>query len=211
VDLIQPALRVLIELGYDRTIPYGQPASAGLIPTIDTAKLAADLAAATSQGIEAAVTDLATHATTPTTSIAAHLAPSVPTSTGDNPAAATPNVTSLHESQPLIMSTSPAPAALATVPPHTVPPTASPVNEADQTAAEASNSGPATRNDTATQSKEPTPRVSSTTSATSHQSTTPKNDPRSLKNFRPATHAPTPKTSPAHSWAATTKKAGAAR
>jgi hypothetical protein len=58
VDLIQPALKVLIDLGYDRTVPYGQPTPAGLIPKINPAALAADLGAAAHQGVHDALADV---------------------------------------------------------------------------------------------------------------------------------------------------------
>ncbi len=58
VDLIQPTLRVLVELGYDRTIPYGQPTPAGLLPKIDPAALAANLSAAVGQGVHDALSDV---------------------------------------------------------------------------------------------------------------------------------------------------------
>jgi PE-PPE domain len=58
VDLIQPTLRVLIELGYDRTIAYGQPTAAGLLPAISLPKLVSDLTAAADQGITDALADL---------------------------------------------------------------------------------------------------------------------------------------------------------
>ncbi|WP_162462749.1 PE-PPE domain-containing protein [Mycolicibacterium sp. CBMA 234] len=58
VDLIQPVLRVLIETGYNREAPYGQPTPAGLFPPINPVKLARDLAAATGQGISQALNDV---------------------------------------------------------------------------------------------------------------------------------------------------------
>jgi hypothetical protein len=72
VDLLQPAMRVLIETGYDRTTPYGQPTTAGLFPKIEPT-FGADLASAVRLGVRAALTDLSTQATSPTTSIAAQL------------------------------------------------------------------------------------------------------------------------------------------
>ncbi|WP_161976330.1 PE-PPE domain-containing protein [Mycolicibacterium sp. CH28] len=57
-DLLDPTLRVLVDLGYDRTTPYGQPAPVGLFNPIDPAKLAAELVAAGQQGIQAATADL---------------------------------------------------------------------------------------------------------------------------------------------------------
>jgi PE-PPE domain len=216
VDLIQPALRVLIELGYDRTIPYGQPTPAGLFPTIDPTKLATDLATAVGQGIQAALTDLATHATSPATSEAAELAASATASTADNPAATTPNVTPLHESQPPSTTTSPAPAVSATATPKTLLRLASAVNGFAQTATAATESGPATRNDAA-ESKEATPLVSSTATsateassraapalATPHKSTTP-------KNFPPAPDAKMASATPTHTRTGATSTTRAAR
>ncbi len=60
-DLIEPTLKVLVELGYDRTASYGQPTTFGLFPKIDPAKLKADLEAAAQAGIDAATADLTTH------------------------------------------------------------------------------------------------------------------------------------------------------
>ena len=51
IDLIQPALRVLIETGYDRTIPYGQPAPFRLVPRVNPITLTVDLINAIGQGI----------------------------------------------------------------------------------------------------------------------------------------------------------------
>jgi hypothetical protein len=204
VDLIQPALRVLIELGYDRTIPYGKPTPAGLFPTIDPTKLATDLAAAVGQGIQAALTDLATHATSPTTSEAAQLAASAKASTADNPAATTPTVTPLRESQPSSTSTSPPPVLSATATRKTVLRLASAVNGGAQTATAANETGQPTRNDTGAASKAGTPLVSSTARstneatsraalapATPHQSTTPKNVPPAPDAKATATHTST--------------------
>ena len=49
-DIVEPVLRVLVELGYDRTAPPGQVVRAGLFPTIDVDKLATDLSAAVAEG-----------------------------------------------------------------------------------------------------------------------------------------------------------------
>lgn len=58
-DVIEPTLKVLVELGYDRTAPYGQVVRAGLFPRIDPGKLADDLAGAFAEG-GAALRDLFT-------------------------------------------------------------------------------------------------------------------------------------------------------
>jgi hypothetical protein len=72
VDLLQPAMRVLVEAGYDRTQPYGRPTTAGLIPAVGPT-FGADLASAVELGVHAALNDLRSHATSPTTSVAAQL------------------------------------------------------------------------------------------------------------------------------------------
>ena len=51
IALIEPALRVLIETGYDRSLPYGQPAPLRLIPLVNPITLAVDLADAFVQGV----------------------------------------------------------------------------------------------------------------------------------------------------------------
>ncbi|WP_052960369.1 PE-PPE domain-containing protein [Mycobacterium sp. EPa45] len=57
-DLVEPTLRVLVELGYDRSIPYGQPSGFGLFPKINLSELAFDLSSAAASGVHAALTDL---------------------------------------------------------------------------------------------------------------------------------------------------------
>lgn len=49
-DVIEPTLKVLVELGYDRSAGYGQVARARLFPCIDPGKLAQDLGAAAAEG-----------------------------------------------------------------------------------------------------------------------------------------------------------------
>ncbi|GAT04143.1 PE-PPE domain-containing protein [Mycolicibacterium fortuitum] len=59
LDLVEPTLRVLIELAYDRTpANMGVPTRAGLIPHIDLDKLASDLRAAAREGVRNALADL---------------------------------------------------------------------------------------------------------------------------------------------------------
>lgn len=58
IDLIQPALRVLIEAGYDRTTPYGQPAPMRLIPRVNPITLTVDVTKAVGQGVKAALSDI---------------------------------------------------------------------------------------------------------------------------------------------------------
>jgi hypothetical protein len=58
VDLIEPTLKVLVELGYDRGISYGQPARFGLFPKVKVSTLVTDLHAAAKAGIDAALADI---------------------------------------------------------------------------------------------------------------------------------------------------------
>lgn len=58
VDLVSPALRVLIDTGYDRRLNPGVPAPLRLIPLINPFTLIADLVEAVGEGIHAAVTDI---------------------------------------------------------------------------------------------------------------------------------------------------------
>ena len=58
VDLVQPTLKTIIELGYDRTIPYGQPTTFAVLPTIDPSAVASDLAVAVDKGVHDALADL---------------------------------------------------------------------------------------------------------------------------------------------------------
>ena len=51
IDVVEPFFRVLVELGYDRTIPPGEPTPARLIPTLDPATVATALVNAIGEGI----------------------------------------------------------------------------------------------------------------------------------------------------------------
>lgn len=67
VDLVSPALRVLIETGYNRNINPGVPTPFHLVPPIKPIKLMADLVAASKQGVQAAIADLHGQPATPST------------------------------------------------------------------------------------------------------------------------------------------------
>ena len=61
LDAAEPAMRLLVEFGYDRNVPFGQPAPALLTQREDLDQLGADLAAAIEQGraiVEASAADL---------------------------------------------------------------------------------------------------------------------------------------------------------
>ncbi|HUO36445.1 MAG TPA: PE-PPE domain-containing protein, partial [Mycobacterium sp.] len=84
-DLIQPTLQVLVELGYNRSIPYGQPTRFGLFPPIKPVELASELVAAAGAGVSAARADIAAKralqtpdTTTPGTTIPALIATTSP-------------------------------------------------------------------------------------------------------------------------------------
>jgi hypothetical protein len=66
--LIEPTLKVLIDTGYDRTIPMGQNTPARLIPRINLVTLTADLGKAVDQGIRDALGIGSAAPTTPTDS-----------------------------------------------------------------------------------------------------------------------------------------------
>jgi len=51
IDVVEPFFRVLVELGYDRSIPLWEPTPARLFPTLDPGKVAADLVNAIGQGV----------------------------------------------------------------------------------------------------------------------------------------------------------------
>jgi hypothetical protein len=51
IDVFEPFFRVIVELGYDRTIPPWEPTPARLIPPLHPATVAADLLAAIGEGI----------------------------------------------------------------------------------------------------------------------------------------------------------------
>ena len=51
IDVVEPFFRVLVELGYDRSIPSWEPTPARLIPRFDPGKVATDLANAIGEGI----------------------------------------------------------------------------------------------------------------------------------------------------------------
>ncbi len=89
VDLVQPTLRTLIELGYNRNIPYGQPTQVGLIPDINRTQLAADLAADAQLGIHDAVSNFGNPTPVP-------LPPLTPTESPDNAPNSSPNTSPLH-------------------------------------------------------------------------------------------------------------------
>ena len=51
IDVVEPFFRVIVELGYDRSIPLWEPTPARLIPTHDPVTVAADLVDAIGEGI----------------------------------------------------------------------------------------------------------------------------------------------------------------
>lgn len=55
LEIVQPALRVIVEAGYDRTVPFGEPTPAQLIPTLDPVTFALQFAQASVQGADNAL------------------------------------------------------------------------------------------------------------------------------------------------------------
>ena len=51
IDVVEPFFKVIVELGYDRSIPPGEPTPARLIPPLNPATVTADLVNATGEGI----------------------------------------------------------------------------------------------------------------------------------------------------------------
>ena len=51
IDVVEPFFRVIVELGYDRSIPPGEPTPARLIPTLNPVTVTADLVNAIGEGI----------------------------------------------------------------------------------------------------------------------------------------------------------------
>ena len=51
IDVFEPFIQEVVELGYDRSIPPWEPTPARLIPTLDPATVAADLLGAIGEGI----------------------------------------------------------------------------------------------------------------------------------------------------------------
>ena len=51
IDVVEPFFRVIVELGYDRSIPPWEPTPARLIPTLNPATVAGDLVNAIGEGI----------------------------------------------------------------------------------------------------------------------------------------------------------------
>ena len=51
IDVVEPVAKVVVERGYDRSIPPGEPTPARLIPPINPVKVAADLVNAVGEGI----------------------------------------------------------------------------------------------------------------------------------------------------------------
>ena len=51
IDVVEPFFKVVVELGYDRSIPAGEPTPARLIPPINPVKVTSDLVDAVGEGI----------------------------------------------------------------------------------------------------------------------------------------------------------------
>lgn len=58
LDLIEPALTVMVDWGYDRSVGPGTPVTAGLLPRIDPVAATTELVNAIGQGVHAFIADL---------------------------------------------------------------------------------------------------------------------------------------------------------
>ena len=65
LELIEPALTVMVDWGYDRTVGPGTPTTAGLLPRIDPLTAANDLLEAINEGVRNAVDSLTPESPTP--------------------------------------------------------------------------------------------------------------------------------------------------
>lgn len=59
LDLIEPALTVMVDWGYDRSTGPGTPVTVGLVPRIDPATAVRQLVEAAGQGVQSLITNLA--------------------------------------------------------------------------------------------------------------------------------------------------------
>ena len=55
IDVVEPVFKVIVELGYDRSIPPGEPTPARLIPPLNPVTVAADLVNAVGEGVNNAL------------------------------------------------------------------------------------------------------------------------------------------------------------
>jgi hypothetical protein len=101
MDALEPAMRVLVEAGYDRSTPFGQPTQAQLIPRDDFERVKEELNAAIEQGRamwEAANPPVTTSGTaTPTASEVDHPAPTDSVGSGDSGPSVRDGITSVTE------------------------------------------------------------------------------------------------------------------
>jgi len=114
--LVEPALRVLIETGYDRSLAYGQPAPFRLLAPVDPIAVTAELVGAIGQGVRDALEVIGDQAQSPSPvtageAPAAALSVSLPSQPPNNPrriasrsVGAVPSPTSrvLGEAQPAV-------------------------------------------------------------------------------------------------------------
>ncbi|MGW0025017.1 PE-PPE domain-containing protein [Rhodococcus sp. NPDC003383] len=59
IDVVEPTFRVVVESGYDRSIPPWQPTPARLFPPLDPVKVTADLVEAVGEGVDNALAHFA--------------------------------------------------------------------------------------------------------------------------------------------------------
>jgi len=51
IDVVEPVTKVIVDAGYDRSIPFGEPTPLRLVPALDPVKLTAEMVAAVGTGV----------------------------------------------------------------------------------------------------------------------------------------------------------------
>jgi PE-PPE domain len=105
IDVVEPFFRVIVDLGYDRTIPPWEPTPARLIPPLNPVTVTADLVAAIGEGINNALALVGSPAptTSPTPALVAALGPAdAPTVTETGTVDVSAPVTSTKPKFPLV-------------------------------------------------------------------------------------------------------------
>lgn len=128
VDLIQPTLRTLIEVGYGRGIGYGVPTTFQLVPPVNPVTLTADLVSDVGEGVSDALGNLGNTTPVPLPPLTAAESPDfAPTATA--PTATAPTVTAHAVTKPTVTAhtvTKPTVTAYTVTNPTVTPPTTTP-------------------------------------------------------------------------------------
>ena len=95
IDVVEPFFKVIVELGYDRTIPAWEPTPARLIPTLNPGTVATDLVNAIGEGLNNAAALIGSPAplSTPAAVTAATVGPAAPAASEAGRSDVSPQVT----------------------------------------------------------------------------------------------------------------------